>query len=478
MGWSVPEVPARAPATAWSPWVCLFIILFGVFIGLAWAMFSAPAGGLSFPSSGLWLPLTGYMLVSIMAAITVYLLWWEGLALGSYYWNSWRLNMRAAWQRQAHQYLCVASQVILTPDPQCIPQLIGLASSDDSENKPTTLLPAESLIPGISRFEKLCQTLITQATASLARWYPVGPITVVIQTSADIPEQQQRITEIWQQQALPWSATIEVLPAVFPFEYWNNQLLATSHPVLVLALHYRQPDETQAEFASALLLAPASLLSVVEQRDAVRLFRAMPLKISKLTAELKELRDMAQQPAEAVRLVWFSGLTAPQSQRLTTATYDLSLSLCSSAPMAGVIDFDKGSERYGYLAAWLMISAATEAVNYDMGSHWLVWADDQQAWAMAAGSQTPVPDHEPEIAQAAPFPAGGMMLAILLNALLLWFLASSYPTGLFSWWGTTCVLLVLGITLPGIALIVRKIASRLLLPEFIRAAGEHERNVE
>lgn len=477
MGWSLPQVPARPPATEWSPWICLFIILSGVAAGLAWALFSAPAGGLSSLSSGAWLPLSAYTLVSIIVGTTLYLLWWEGQALSIWFWNSWRLNMRAAWRQQAHQHLYVVSHVVLTPEVECVPRLIGLASRDDSERPHTTLLPGERLDPGISRFEQLCQVLITQATASLAGWYSSGPITVIVQTSTEMPAQeQQRIAELWQQQGWPWIPSIQVLATEFPFDYWNKQLAELNHPLLVLALHYREPGEAQAEFASALLLAPPDLIPAALRKEAMKLFRAMPLKTARITAELKALRDMAQQPAETIRLVWFSGLTAPQSQLLSTATRGLSLSLSSSASAGGFIDFDKGCERYGPLASWLMLAAAVEAANYDMGSHWLVWADAKQGWAMVAGNQDAEPSQPSEEMPAAPFPAGGLMLAVLLNALSLWFLALAYPAGLFSWGGMVCILLIAGITLPGIALFFRRTVARLLYPVFIRAAGEYERD--
>jgi len=482
MGWSVPEVPARGPVAAWSPWICLFILFFGICIALAWALLTAPAGGLSSLPSDARLLLTGYTLMAVMAAVTFYLLWWETQALGIWYWNSWRLNMHAAWQRQAHQHLCVVSRVMLTPDAQRIPRLIGLASEEEGEDKSTTLLPDEVLVPGISRFEQLCRKLIAQATSTLSRWYPAGGVTVIVQTSSDTEktaqEQRERIIAIWQQQALPWKVTVQILPTTFPFEYWNKQLLERKHPVLVLALHYRQPGETQAEMAGALLLMPPSLLPSAARTDALKLFRAMPLQTNKLTAELKELRDMVQQPAEAIRLIWFSGLTAPQRQLLATATHGLSLHLSGLAPMAGLIDFDRGSEQYGHLASWLMMVAAAETADYETGSHWLVWADDKQAWAMAAGVETAVPYQRSEMALTAPFPAGGITLAVLLHSVLLWCLGSKYPVWLFSWWGASCVLLMLGIMLPGIALLLRKSVARLLLPAFIRTAAKQGSKVK
>jgi len=49
----------------------------------------------------------------------------------------------------------------------------------------------------------------------------------------------------------------------------------------------------------------------------------MPLQTSELSAELKELKEMNQQPSSSVGLVWFSGLTAPQRQQLTSAVFEL-----------------------------------------------------------------------------------------------------------------------------------------------------------
>ncbi len=477
MGWSVPEVPERTPTSACSPWICFFIIFVCVLISIAWLLFSGSVEERFSLSSGAWLPLASTMLVSSMAILTLYLLGWEIQALKAFYWNSWRINLHAAWQQHAHQHLCVVNQSSLMVNSDYVPQLTGLVAKNDVIDKPTTLLAGEALTPGISRFEQLSQILLKQAASSLVSWYPSGAVTVVIQTSAaSLEQEKQRVASLWKQHALPWTPTFHVLRAEFPFEFWNNQLLASHNPLLILAIHYRQVNETLAEFASALLLAPPLLLSATQQREAIKVFRAMPLQTSELSAELKELKEMNQQPSASVGLVWFSGLSFPQRQQLTSAVFELPLSLRSSAPMAGLIDFDEGCDQYGHLAGWLMSVTAIEAVNYDMGSQWLVWADDKQAWAMVAGRKMPLMNTFPERAQAAPFPAGGMMLAVLLNTLLIWSLVFAFPAWLFSWWGSFALLAVPGVTLPGLALALRKVVASALLPGFIRAAGEHERN--
>ena len=72
MGWSLPEVPEKDQVSPWSPWVCLMIIILGLFIGLLVAVLNSPIKGLSSLSSGVWLPLTAWTFAGISAAIAAY----------------------------------------------------------------------------------------------------------------------------------------------------------------------------------------------------------------------------------------------------------------------------------------------------------------------------------------------------------------------------------------------------------------------
>jgi hypothetical protein len=58
MGWSLPEVPEKDQAPSWSPWICLLIIILGLFTGLLVAVLKSLTTGLLSLSSGAWLPLT------------------------------------------------------------------------------------------------------------------------------------------------------------------------------------------------------------------------------------------------------------------------------------------------------------------------------------------------------------------------------------------------------------------------------------
>ena len=87
MGWSLPEVPEKEPAPAWSPWVCLLIIILGLFIGLLVAVLKSPATGLPSLSSGSWLPLTTRTFAGISASIAVYSFCWEMQAIRVWNWN-------------------------------------------------------------------------------------------------------------------------------------------------------------------------------------------------------------------------------------------------------------------------------------------------------------------------------------------------------------------------------------------------------
>ena len=275
MGWSLPEVPARPDTQPWSPWVCLSITFAGVFIALVRVVLHSPSGSLPTLASGYWLPLTGYTLVGVTITVTFYLLWWEIQTFRVRNWNNWRRNMHLAWQRQAHLHLCVTRHVVLTADPQLLSRLAGVASESSDETSLLTLLPEEAFIPGISRFEQLCRLLINQIKTILSQAYPSGPLTVIIQTSAPDKKQEiQYFSLLWEDEKLPWMPDIHALSNSSVFNNWNKFLSTARYPLLVLALHYRQPEEALAEFACALLLLPEAMLKSSEQRDAVRVFRA------------------------------------------------------------------------------------------------------------------------------------------------------------------------------------------------------------
>ncbi|MBN4832546.1 hypothetical protein [Enterobacter hormaechei] len=471
MGWSLPDVPARPDAKPWSPWVCLSITFTGVFIALVRVVLHSPSGDLPALASGYWLPLTGYTLVGVTTAITFYLLWWEIQLFLVCNWNNWRRNMHLAWQHQAHQHLCVVRHAVLTADPQLLPHLAGGVTEHRDEASPLTLATDESLIPGISRFEQLCLQLIRQFRASLIQRCPSGQMTVLIQTTSPDKERERVIfARLWADEALPWTPTIHVLPHGLLCNDWNERLPATNSPLLVLALHYRQPEENLPEFACALLLLPEAMLKSSERRDAVRLFRAMPLNTGALPRELAELRDMAQQPAGRKHLVWHSGLSSSSAQALGRVVNELPLPLHADIATGGIIDFAKISADYGSLAGWLMVAAATEMVNYGPGNHWLLQADDKQACAMVVGNSPPVIRDEEVRLSPLPYPAGALCLAVLLNIAAFGAVARFFPDWLFSWSGVLSVLLSLAITLPGAVFFLRRTITYLQRPRFIQAA--------
>lgn len=473
MGWSLPDVPAKGETPAWSPWVCLSIIFAGTFIALVRVVWRAPAGELPALASGYWLPLTGYTLAGIMIAITLYLLRWEIRAFSCWNWNNWRRNMHLAWRRQAHQHMSVVSSVMLTADPLLLPRLAGeIVDADDEKTTPQTLFPGEPLTPGISRFEQLCQRLITQVKPSLLQYYPSGKLTVLVQTSASDKNQESYwISYIWNTANLPWVADIHVLPTAFSFKEWNHYLSFTLTPILVLTLHYRQPDEKIPEFAGALVLVPPALLKASERRDVVRIFRAMPLNTGVLARELAELRDMEQQPANIKHLIWHSDLSASSCQALGRVIHELPLPLHTDIAAGGIIDFMKFSTDYGPLTGWLMIGAATEMAACGLGSHWLLHSDGKQTWAVVLGNAPPVIHDNVLISSSAPYPAGTLMLALLLNIMAFGFIGSIYPAWLFSWLGMVTSLLSMAITLSGTVFLLRKIVAYQQRPQFNQAAG-------
>jgi hypothetical protein len=147
----------------------------------------------------------------------------------------------------------------------------GCCVENSDETSLLTLLPEEAFIPGISRFEQLCRLLINQIKTILSQAYPSGPLTVIIQTSATDKKRNSVFSLLWEDEALPWMRYSCLIQFVV-FNNWNKFLSTAHYPLLVLALHYRQPEEALAEFACALLLLPEAMLKSSEQRDAVQYF--------------------------------------------------------------------------------------------------------------------------------------------------------------------------------------------------------------
>lgn len=255
MGWSLPEVPEKAQATAWSPWVCLLIIVLGLFIGLIVAVLKLPTTGLPSLCSGYWLPLTIRTFTGISAAIAVYSFWWETLAIRVWNWNEWCRSMRLKWRLRAHQHLVILSHVFITANTNLLSRLAHTQAGDSADTPPLTLLSDAPITPGISRFEQLLRHLIAQISPSIQRRYPSGPLQIIVQTNgSDKDRESQSFHRIWSVGPTPWNVDVHFQDADSSFGDWNQFVGSTKRPVLVLAMHYRLPDDVLPEFASALLV--------------------------------------------------------------------------------------------------------------------------------------------------------------------------------------------------------------------------------
>lgn len=472
MGWSLPEVPEKDQAQTWSPWICLLTIVLGLFIGLVVAVLKLPATGLPSLSSGYWLPLTIRTILGILVAIAIYCFWCESLTTLSWNWNEWCRNMRLMWHRRAQQHLVILRHVLLSADTGLLPRLAHAEEGETDETPPLTLLPGEPLTPGIARFEQLSRYLISQIKLSLLQRCPVGRLQVVIQTSGTDKDRESRsFDRLWNAESLPWKVEVHFLAPGLPFSDWNKIVGSAKHPILALAMHYRQPDDVLPEFASALFLMPPSLLKPSEQKNALRLFRAMPLNTSTFTAELGELRDMAQQPAGKKHLVWYSGLSDAPRQSMSRVLNELSLPLYDGIGTGGVIDFDNACARYGDLAGWALIAAAADMAAYGSVNQWLLLEGEQEAWAVTLANTEPVTGRDSFVTPP-PFPGGSILVALLLNAGLYGLMIRYFPAVSFSWSGILLLILSLAVTLPGIAFVLRRSIARFQRPSFIKAARQ------
>ncbi|EMB4323193.1 hypothetical protein RJ492_002718 [Pluralibacter gergoviae] len=474
MGWSLPEVPEREAAPSWSPWFCLLIIILGLFAGLLVAVLTSPATGLPSLSSGHWLPLTAWTFAGISAAIAIYSFCQEMLAIRVWNWNAWcrnmRLRWRLRWRLRAHQHLAILGHVFAAADVGLLSRLAHTQEGDSADTPPLTLLPGEPLTPGISRFEQLLRHLIAQITPSIRRRYPSGPLQIIVQTNGrDKGRESHAFHRVWTAGSLPWKAEVHLQEAGPSFGDWERFLGAARNPVLVLAMHYRQPDDLLPEFTSALFLMPQPMLNPDEQKNALRLFRAMPLDIRTLAAELGELRDMALTPASKKHLVWHSGLSDAPRQSVGRVLNDLSVPLYDSMGTGGVIDYDTACARYGGLAGWAMAGAAADMAARGPACQWLLLEGEGDAWAVALGNVPPALGHDGFVVPP-PFPAGSVLMALLLNAGLYGLMIRSFPSAAFSWPGIVLLLLSLIVTLPGLPILLRRAVAYFQRPEFIRAA--------
>lgn len=472
MGWSLPKVPEKERAPSWSPWICLLIITLGLFIGLLVAVLKSPTEGLSSLSSGYWLPLTTMTFVGISTVIAIYSFCWETLATRVWNWNEWCRNMRLTWRLHAHQHLAILSHVFIIADHGLRPRIAHAQEEGNSDTPLFTLLPKEPLTPGISRFEQLLRHLISQITPSLQRRYPSGPLQIVVQTNgSDKDRESLSFHRFWTVGSLPWKATIHFQDGNSSFCDWNQFVGSTTRPVLVLAMHYRLPDDVLPEFASALFLMPPSMLNQGEKKTALRLFRAMPLNTRMLVTELSELRDMALTPASKKHLVWHSGLSDASRQSMNRVLNDLSVPLYEGIGTGGVIDYDNVCVGYGGLAGWSMIGAAVDMAAYGPACQWFFLEGKDEAWAVALGNAAPVVGHDHFVVPA-PFPVGSVLMALLLNVGLYSLMIHFFPSIAFSWSGIALLLLSLVVTLPGFAILLRRVTARLQRPVFIRAARQ------
>ncbi|HIH4731545.1 TPA: hypothetical protein ACYSAY_003791 [Raoultella planticola] len=472
MGWSLPEVPEKEQAPSWSPWFCLLIIFLGLFIGVLVAVLKSPTTGLPSLSSGAWLPLTVWIFAGISAAIAVYSFCWETRAIRVWNWNEWCRNMRLKWRLRAHQHLVILSHVFIAADMGLLPRLAHTQEEGSADIPPLTVLPDEPLTPGISRFEQLLHHLIAQITPSIQRYYPVGSLQIIVQTNgSDKDRESQSFHRIWSVGPTPWNVDVHFQDADSSFGDWNQFVGSTKRPVLVLAMHYRLPDDVLPEFASALFLMPPSMLNQGEQKNALRLFRAMPLNTRTLATELSELRDMALTPASKKHLVWHSGLSDAPRRSVSRVLNDLSVPLYDGIGTGDVIDYDSACVRYGGLAGWAMIGAAAEMAAYGPACQWLLLESEDDAWAVTLGNVDPAAGYGHWVIQP-PFPGGSVLMALLLNVGLYSLMINYFPSTALSWSGISLLLLSLLVTLPGLVILLRRITARLQRPEFIRVARQ------
>lgn len=477
MGWSVPQAASKKKPAVWSPWICVFIFLLNFALALAWVLSDTPSTGLYTLSSGHYLPLTGFMLIGILSCLSLYLLLWECGALIYYNWAHWQANTNTAWQKWAHQHLHIVASTNFTTCQDLYPQIAGLSHPEYDQEEPAILLfPDDVAPPGIYRFEVICRHILTSfgSAIKVMHFSRQRTFRLYVQTQTEVTDTHVLyLEELWK--TLYPEFELQIKP-VAPQASLGTLAgcLDSQMPSIVIAMHYYDGvgEKPLSEIASGLLLSPATLLKPDTQKNAPKLFRAMPLNLNKLLEELQELRDMSQQPAEALRLVWFSGLNNSLRQKLNATVHTLKLPLRMEAPMGGQLDFDKSCEGYGPVAGWLMVGAAAEMINHGQGSQWVLAGAEESAWAVVIGTKAPVPSDYHGHLPADVYPAGCLVASLLFNLVLFWSLGHAFPGWMFSFWGAVTLIVSLVVTIIGSVIGLRIMLNRLLEPHFIRSSQQ------
>lgn len=364
-----------------------------------------------------------------------------------------KANIQTRRQNWAHQYHYAIACVFLSPDKA----LLARINDESTENAPSSitvspLFADDMREPGLARYEQLCEALLTPLHAevtALPRDSHQGGLAVYVQTTHEVTEQELLIVKkLCRTLALPQPLMVHALPPEPPFEFFNQKLLNARTPSIVLALHYRQPDDDRPELAVGMLFIPAYSLKASEYGIYPQVFRAMPVNKERLHEELQELHAMAQQPDEAINLIWHSGLDALLSKKLNLAANELNLPLDKNIPLRGQLNFDTQYGSYGPLTSWFMLAATVTRSSATHQGQWIVAGSDRSLWAQTIGTKPPqrydyyanFPDNVPYV--------NSMLFAMLANLTAAGAFFIHYPEYLTDWWAIGLALLeVCGISM-------------------------------
>nr|AHW84683.1 hypothetical protein [Escherichia coli] len=299
MGWSKPKIPTSKDVQRWSPWVCLFILFAGAFVALTYGILHSPADGLP------------------------------------------------AWQQRAHQHRYLACHVLLTSDTQLLPRLAGTSYEDNNNDPPLTLLAEEPLIPGIARFEQLCQLLINQIKASLIQHYPSGQMTVLIETSASDKERERTtLIRLWKEDELPWILDIHMSPTPLPLSEMQPALARLSAALVTMESLAASAQQAQA-LAADVSRQQTLLQQKIEQLQQEVLLRSARKRVALVSGEDMQLSasdNLTLTAGKQLDIAVQKDFTLAAGKQLLASGYWLPL---TGRMMAGVM-----TALTGYLLWW------------------------------------------------------------------------------------------------------------------------------
>lgn len=361
MQWILPSVERKTfPAIpAWWVWVILplaCVAIAGVILLFTWPV----ARG--FASLRFWFWLVAAPLLTAGALGLFWLSHLLHLRRGIAWRHLFLDRKHAQWKTQGRRSLTLAAWHLVTPEPELMSRITGIAGTPPKAPSTTLRLPVDAGSQlGESPLRQLFLTLLGPLQPALTSL----PVVDIWLSAAGQPEEdcRQALMQGWQSllnrqlsgSRIHWQ-TLPVDAALF--ERWCDE--PSDIPRLVLYLHQIQDDAKAMEFSTALLFMPHNQ-RLPEQLPfrPVYLFRPLLTPSSAPEKKFIALLEVQQSPPGHRRHLWDTGLDA-RARNTLLSTLDIAGDVLPAEGQHLLPSVTGEQGQAGFLLALSLAAAATD----------------------------------------------------------------------------------------------------------------------